>query len=112
MTSMNYAEKEFKFDRLTYSEKLSKSKQSRINLVTYHPLMLTDLLKSKSKDLAKALASYKFKHGLGDEIEVEFVEDDGVSVSRNLDGFVKEIKKIEVRMPYSIPAVYVTVRLC
>ena len=48
----------------------------------------------------------------GDEIEVEFVEDDGVSVSRNLDGFVKEIKKIEVRMPYSVPAVYVTVRLC
>lgn len=111
---MNYFQAfEFSFDRLTFNERLSNCKQSKIKLFTNHPRMLQDLIRVKSKLLGEKLALFKYEHGLNDAIEVEFVQDDGKEISRLLDGFVKEIKDVNViTTKYSIPVVQVKVRLC
>ena len=108
---MYLSAQEFLFDRLTYTERLSNCKQSRITLFTDHPKMLQDLIRSKSKLLGEKLASFKCEHGLKDAIEVEFVQIDGEKISRKIDGFVKEIHDIDVVTRYSIPVVTVNVRL-
>ena len=98
----------YNFRRLTAK---TDSKLSEINMFTDHKKMLECVMKTNRKAFYGVIANFMSETGFRYPLEILFYEH-GQEISKNIDGYVKEIKSIDINMAnFDIPYMVVNVRL-